>query len=531
MGQADADCRAARFAWARRALRLSRARPLAAGAIAFSLGGCVVGPDFSSPAPPPVADYLPAKPATIGQSGANSRTARGADLPGAWWELLGSRNLSALVEAALTNNADIEAAEAAVRVAHANLAAGAGAFWPTAQAKWDSSRQLTPTRTLASNHATDKASYTLHTPQVSVTYALDVWGGTKRQVEALDALVEVADFQREAAILTLTSSLALAAIQQASFEGQIAATRRLIEVQTQLLEVLRRQQTAGQIALPDVLAQETAAAQAKLLLPPLERQRDQARNLMAALSGRFPSEMGRETFRLSGFKVPRQVPVSVPADLVHQRPDVRVAEATLRQANALIGAAIAARYPQITLTGNGGSTADAIGKLFSPGTWFYMIAGSAVHTIFDGRTLAMKQRAAEETFNQTSAQYRSVVLVAFQNVADALVAIEADGRAITAAIEAEKAAQRSLDIVRQQVDQGQVSLPALLTAQQAYLQTSLARVQAEASRFASIVALFQALGGGWWNRPTTVDVIAEVRAAPWPRTTARQVRTVNVEHP
>ena len=508
---------------------------LAGAAVAMLLSGCTVGPDFAAPSAPPVVDYLPAKPSSVATSTGRIKPVHGADLPGTWWELLGSRELSALVETALARNADIEAAEASLRVARANLEAGAGAFWPTVQGKWDSSRQLTPTRTLQSNHATGKASYTLHTPQVSVTYALDVWGSTRRQVEALDALVEVADFQREAAILTLTSSVALAAIQQASFEGQIAATRRLIEVQSKLLEVLRRQQAAGQIALPDVLAQETAAAQARLLLPPLERQRDQQRNLMAVLSGRFPSEMGKETFKLAGFKVSGQVPVSVPADLVRQRPDVRVAEASLRQANAQIGVTLAARYPQITLTGNGGSTADAIGKLFSPGTWFYMIAGSAVHTIFDGRTLAMKQRAAEESFNQLTAQYRGVVLTAFQNVADALVAIEADGRALAAAIEAEKAAQRSLDIVRQQLDQGQVSLPALLTAQQAFLQTSLARVQAEASRLASVVALFQALGGGWWNRSTTEVVVEEHPRPPHKQRRKhaheRQAHAIEVEQP
>jgi outer membrane protein TolC len=120
--------------------------------------------------------------------------------------------------------------------------------------------------------------------------------------------------------------------------------------------------------------------------------------------------------------------------------------------------------------------------------------------VFDGGNRYYKQRAAEEATAQAAAQYRGVVLAAFQNVADVLRALQADERALTAAINAERSAQRSIDLVRRQVEQGQVSSPVLLNAQQAYLQTSLARVQAQAARLADTVALFQALGGGWWNK-------------------------------
>lgn len=467
------------------------------------LGGCVVGPDFEAPSAPDVSGYLPGKREKSLDAGA--RIAWDSHLSADWWETLGSHQLNELIELGLRRNADLEAADAALRVAEANALALRGGFWPTVQGNWNSSRQLTPTKTLASNHATGKASYSLHTAQLSVGYVADVFGGVRRQVEASDAMTEAQRFQREAVVLTVTSNIALAAIQQALFIGQIEVTRNLIKAQTEMLTILRRQQAAGQIALPDVLAQETAAAQAKLLLPPLERQRDQQANVIAVLTGRFPSEADGEAFRLASFLTPRQVPVSLPADLVRQRPDIRMAEANVRAANAQIGVALAARLPQITLTGNGGSTADAIGKLFSPGTWVGLIAGNAVQTIFDGRTLEMKQRAAEAAFAQQTAQYKSVVLQAFQNVADVLLALDADARSIVAAQAAEAAAKRSLDIVRSQMEQGQVSLPTLLTAQQAYLQTSLARVQAQASRLSSTVALFQALGGGWWNRRPAED--------------------------
>ena len=470
-------------------------------AFAIALSGCVVGPDFESLREPGVSGYLPSDKGNGRERIKGVKLAFDAKLPGEWWEVLGSQRLNELIALGMAQNADLEAAEAAIRVAEANSLAIKGGFWPTVTAGWNSSRQLTADRTVTSNHATGKSSYSLHTPQVTVAYVADVFGSIRRQVEASEAMVEMQEFQREAVVLTLTSNIALAAIQLASFEGQIVATKRLIKVQTDLLDILKRQQVAGQIALPDVLAQETAVAQAKLLLPPLERQYDQQRNLIAVLTGRFPADVGhKERFQLSSFTMPQALPVSLPGDLVRQRPDIRVAEANLKQANAQIGVAIAARLPQITLTANGGSTADAVGKIFLPSTWFYLIAGNAVTTLFDGRTLMMKQVAAEETFNQQTAQYKGVVLTAFQNVADTLRAIEADARLVIAAREAETAAQRSLTLIRQQLDQGQVSLPALLAAQNALLQTSLARVQAQASRLSNAVVLYQALGGGWWHR-------------------------------
>ena len=465
--------------------------------LAAGVSGCMVGPNFETPPPPPVDGYLPAN---LGLNAKGVPAPRRTDVAGDWWTVLGSRQLNGLIELGLANNADLAAAEAAIRVAEANALALRGGFWPTVKAQWDSSRQQVPTRTLSSDSSTGKSVFSLHTPQVSVGYVPDVWGGLHRQVESAWAEAEAAAMEREARSVTLATNIALTVIQQASFEGQIEVTRRLVRTQSELLEILRRQQTAGNIAETDVAVQETALAQTKLLLPPLERQRDQQVNVLATLTGRLPGQTRKETFRLSDFRPSGQVPVSLPADVVRQRPDIRVAEANLKAANAQIGVAIANRLPQITLSGNGGSTADVVGRLFSPGTWFWMIAGSAVQTVFDGRTLAYKQVAAEEAFVQQTAQYKSVVLTAFQNVADVLVALDADTKALTAAREAETAASRSLALIRQQLDQGQISLPVLLSSQQAFLQTSLARVQAQASRLANTVALYHALGGGWWNR-------------------------------
>jgi len=470
---------------------------LAAPLLAATLTSCSLGPDFVPPEAPSVTRYLPPG----GPKDAPGLKIRpGADIPARWWELFRSPALNELIECAILHNADLHAAEAAVRVAQANALAQRGALFPQVAGNWNSSRQKVPIATLDSPAANKAEFFSLHTAQVTVSYVADVWGATRRQVESLEAQAENQAFQREGVFLTLTSNIAVAAIQEGSLRGQIAATRRLIALQSQLLGLLRRQNSLGQIALTDVLVQETALAQSRLLLPPLEKQLEQQRHLLATLTGRFPGQDGTASFQLRSMRTPRELPLSLPAELVRQRPDVRAAEATVHAAGAQVGVAIANRFPQITLSGNAGSTAYTVSQLFHPGTTMWMIAGNVLQPVFDGGTLRHRQEAAEAALVQAMAQYRSTVLTAFQNVADALRALQADARALSAAVAAERSAARSIDLARRQVEQGQVSLPILLNVQQAYLQASLARVQAEAAQLADTVALFQALGGGWWNR-------------------------------
>ncbi len=472
--------------------------------IGLMLSGCTVGPNFQPPAPP--------------QAGFVSRVGAGeqsgvklvaGDIPHRWWELFRSKSLSRLIDDAIEYNADLKAAEAAIRVAYANARVSRGALFPVVDATFDPTRQQVAKCCNTSEPPTGQNLYTLVTAQLTVSYALDVWGGTRRLIEATDALAEVAEFEREAVYLTLTSNIALAAINEASLRGQIAATTRIIGLQTNMLGVLKKQSDAGQIAAPDLAAQETALAQARLLLPPLEKQLFQQRHLLSVLTGRFPSDEVGSIFAPGSITLPHRVPVSLPASLILQRPDIRIAQANLRQTNAQIGVAIANRLPNITLSGNLGSQSLAMSQLFSPQTGLWTIAGNIAQPIFNAGTLKNRQIAAEETFTQTAETYRGVVLVAFQNVADALRALQADNKAVAAAIAAERAASRGLDLTQRQIERGQYSIQTLLTAQQAFLQTSIARVQNEAQLLSDTVLLFQALGGGWWNRPPSVPVVAE----------------------
>jgi NodT family efflux transporter outer membrane factor (OMF) lipoprotein len=474
-----------------------------AAMMAATVCGCAVGPDFAPPPPPDGAGYSarpePARTAAADVAGGTAqRLLRGRDIPGDWWRLFGSRSLRAVTERALKNNPDLAAAQAALRVAQANLAAGKGAFFPAIDANFSASRQKAPIS--GPDIPDENPTFNLFTGQVLVSYTPDVFGGIRRNVESLQALSDNQRFQLEATYLTLTSNIVLAAVQEASLRGQIDATQSLIKIATDVLQLLRTQFNAGQISESDVVTQEAALAQIEQTLPPLQRQLEQQRHLLSALTGGLPNQEPREKFTLAGLKLPRDLPVSVPSQLVQQRPDLRAAEENLHSASSLIGVAVANRLPNVTLTANVGSTAPMISQLFSPGTGSWAIAGSVLQPIFRGGTLYQQEVAARSTFEQASSQYRSTVVTAFQNVADSLSALRNDAVALQKAVAAENAANRSLTIARRRLELGDINYILVLNAQQTYFQALLSRVQAQANRFADTAALFQALGGGWWNR-------------------------------
>ena len=466
--------------------------------------GCTVGPDFQRPSAPAVDGYapqpLPAQTASVDVKGGEAqRFVRDMDIPGQWWTLFHSKPLNDLIDQSLKANPDLEAAQAALRVAWENVYAQQGVFFPSVEANFNPTRQKTA-GTLSSATASGSYIYSLYTAQVAVAYAPDVFGGTRRQVESLKAQADSQRFQLEATYLTLTSNVVAAAVGEAALRGQIEATRKIIDIQSKSLELLKRQYELGQVAVLDVAAQEAALAQVQALLPPLEKQLAQQRDLLARLIGRFPSEKVAGEFELSSLQLPQELPVSLPAKLVAQRPDVRAAEEQLHSTSADIGVSIANRLPNITLSANWGSSPTGINQLFTSGTGFWGLAGNLTQPIFQGGTLLHRQRAAEAAYDQAAAQYRSTVLTAFQNVADTLHAIESDANALKAAVAAERAAAKSLSIAQHQLELGDISYLGLLNAEQAYQQALINMVQALGNRYSDTAALFQALGGGWWNR-------------------------------
>lgn len=480
-------------------INAARRRPRGLGAalcLALLASGCAVGPDFHRPAAPEVSGYAPPSPP---EAAASPQLALGQDVPADWWTLYRSPALNALVAQALKANPDLAAARAALRAAQETLKAQKGALLPAISADYNVTRQqasATPAPPLSSN----QNLFTLHTAQVDIAYTLDVFGGVRRQTEQVGAQTEQQRFETEAAYLTLTTNVVSAAIQQAALRDQVEATRTIIRSNRDVLEVMRRQFELGQIARADVAAQEAALAQAEQALPPLEKQLAVTRDLIADLTGRYPSEAAQDQIDLASLTLPDPLPVSVPSKLVEQRPDIRAAEANLHAASAGVGVAIANRLPNLTLTASAGGSATQLANLFNQSNGFWSLAGDVSQPIFQGGALYHRQKAAEAELDQAKAQYRSTVLAAFQNVADTLQALQADARALDAARTSTARAEESLAIARRQLALGQVAGPTVLTAEQAWQAARVSEIQAVASRYADTVALFQAMGGGWWNR-------------------------------
>jgi NodT family efflux transporter outer membrane factor (OMF) lipoprotein len=469
------------------------------------LSGCAVGPDFHRPAPPTVSGYTraPLSPETAtaeAPGGEAQRFRADQDVVDQWWTLFQSPALNAVVETALQANPTIASAQAALRQARAVVDAQRGFFYPTVQGSFTGSRQQT-SGTLSPVLNSPTTTFNLYTAQVTVGYAFDVWGSNRRQVESLQAQAEAQHFLLQATYTTLTANVVAAAVQEASLRAQLAALRDIIAISTRALALLRKQFELGYVAGLDVAAQEAALAQVQQQLPPLQKQLEQNRNLLVALAGRFPSDDLDEHFELAALHLPQDLPVNLPARLVEQRPDVRVAEATLHAAGAQVGVAVANRLPQFTISATYGGSATDFAQMFAHNNPYWMMGGTALQMLFDGNTLWHRQRAAAAAFEQAAAQYRSTVLSAVQNVADTLYALQADAESLAAAVAAERAAKRTLDITLKQQQLGAANYLALLNAQQAYQQTVITRVQAQANRFADTGALFLALGGGWWNRP------------------------------
>jgi NodT family efflux transporter outer membrane factor (OMF) lipoprotein len=481
-------------------------RRLAAAALSASLAACAVGPNFHRPAAPRAADYGtgPSQGSTAASAGPGGEAqvfTTGGDIPAEWWTLFQSEKLSALVRQALKGNPNLEAAQAALRQAHELYKARRTSFLPLVQGSFDAQRARNPVDTLANPTTSAQINpyYNLFTAQLDLTYMPDVFGGMRRSLEATRAGVQATRFQLIATYVTLSSNVVVTAVAEGSLRGQISATERLLEMQRQLTETVRRQRALGTASELDLLAQQAAEAQTAATLPPLQKQLGQTRDALSALLGKLPSQEPPETFQLEDLTLPTELPVSLPSKLIEQRPDVRQAEENLHAASAQVGVTLADMLPQFTISADTGSASLEINKLFTPYTGFWSIGASLTQTLFDAGALIYRHRAADAALDQAAAEYRAAVILACQNVADTLRALQADADALKATAGADAAAQAAFELARQQQQLGTISQVALLNAEQTYRQAEIALVQARANRYADTAGLFQALGGGWWN--------------------------------
>lgn len=470
-----------------------------------ALAGCAVGPDFRRPDPPEVSSYTAeALPdATAGApvpGGAPQRFVAGEEIPARWWELFRSESLDRLIRSALADNPTLSAARATLRVAEENRRAQFGALLPAVDGSATARRQKFAGSSfgLPENFS---STFTLYNASVDVSYALDLFGGTRRELEALGAEVGFQRFQLEGALLTLAANVVTTAVQEASLRDRIQATREIVAAEEQQLSLVERQFQLGGVARTEVLAQQAQLAQTRATLPPMEKELSRTRHRLAVLAGRFPGDAGvLPKFDLDSFSLPRELPVSLPSSLARQRPDIRAAEELLHAASARVGVATANLYPQITLTGSYGSEASRFGDLFGSGTSVWSLGAGLLQPIFRGGELTARRRASVAAYDQAEAQYRETVLDAFRNVADALRALAIDAQALQAQSDAEAAARTSLDLARQRFRLGAANYLTLLNAERQHQQARIGLIQAQAARYSDTAALFQALGGGWWNR-------------------------------
>jgi NodT family efflux transporter outer membrane factor (OMF) lipoprotein len=488
---------------------MKRFRALVFGLTAVLTAGCAVGPDFKSPPPPATAGYVrgDAPQATTATDAPGVATPGGGaqhfisdlDIPGQWWTLFRSPDLNELIERALAHNPTLEAAQAALRQANETAAAERGAFWPSVSGSYSATRSKSSGAAFGVP-AFGSLLYTLNSASVNVSYGIDAFGGTRRQVEALQAQADYERYALEASYLSLTANIVTTAVSEASTRAQIAATEAIVQAEQQQLDIIGRRVAVGGASRADLAQQQATLANTQTTLPPLRNQLAQLHNQLAAYTGALPAEFDSRPFTLDTLQLPADLPMSLPSKLVEQRPDVREYEALLHEATAQVGVATANMLPQLTLTGSYGGEAAKFSELFNPAAVVWSLAASVTQPLFKGGQLLHERRAAIAAAQEAAANYKSTVLGAFQNVSNSLIALESDADAFKANSDAERAAAESLRLVQAQYKSGGASYTQILTAEETYQNAAVALVKARAQRYADTAALFQSLGGGWWNR-------------------------------
>ncbi len=472
--------------------------------LVLTLNGCAVGPHYRHPAAPDVPlTSTPLPDATARAAGQSQRFMPGADIPGDWWHLFKSSQLDGLIANALRNNPNLAAAQATLLEAEENFRAAQGALLPTFSGSLGAQRDKGSSAGLAAFGGKGTAplpAYTLYNASLSISYSLDIFGGQRRQIENIAAQAEYERWELEAAYLTLTSNIVTAAVNEASLNAQIDATQKLVADERQLLAILQTQTRLGGAAPTQVLQQQATLAQQEATLPPMESQLAQAQNQLAAYAGQFPGNFHLKSFTLADLSLPKNIPVSLPSAIVAQRPDIAAAAAQLHEASANVGVADANMLPQVKLSAEIGRESLTPGTLFAPSTLLWNLVAGITQPIFEGGTLAAQRKSAIAALQVAGAQYQSTVISAFQNVADALSALQYDAHTLSAAQAARVAAGKSLRVTEAQYQLGGQPFSAVLTAEITYQNAVVAAVKARAARLSDTAALYQALGGGWWHR-------------------------------
>lgn len=465
----------------------------------FSLNGCTVGPDFVRPEAPSVDRYTrePGPVETIAADGRVQLFGEGEEIVVDWWRLFNSPKLNGVITEAFANNPTLQAAQASLRQSQENLTAGYGVFYPQIDAGFGAARQKFSAARFGGSSTS--SIFNLYTLMATVNYALDIFGGERRKVESLGAQVDFQRYTVEGTYLTLTGNIINTIISRSAYLEEIKATEELINLQREQVDITAAQAEAGIAPYSNVLSLQSQLASTEATLPLLGQRLSQADHLLATLAGQAPAAWTPPEIGLSDITLPEKLPISLPSELVRRRPDILASEAQLHSASALIGVATAALFPSFTLSGSYGFESTSISSLFKKTSSVWDLGANVVAPIFHGGTLSAERRAAIEAYSQSLAAYRQNVLEALAQVADTLRALEHDADFLKAEAKALSASEEALRLIQSNYQSGTVSYLQVLIANSLYHQAKIAHIQAQALRLQDTVALFVALGGGWWN--------------------------------
>ena len=460
------------------------------------LTSCMVGPDFIKPKAPAVERYtqdvLPNE--TMIADGLMQHFELGAKVNADWWRLFKSTQLNIFVSKALANNLTLQSAQANLRQSQANLQAGYGVFFPQVDAGFTSVRQQFSPARFGNNSAS--SIFNLYTFSTTVSYSLDVFGGERRNVESLEAQKDLQRYTEQGTYLTLTGNIINAVIAKAAYQAEVETTEQWLALLQKQIKLTETQVSAGTVSYQAVVSLRSQLALVAATLPALKQKLNQTEHLQANLVGLTPADWQSPTIKLADLTLPLNIPVSLPSELVHQRPDILAAEAQLHSDSAKIGVATAGLFPNISLSGSFGYNNQSLLDLFMSKGNIWSMAANFAQPLFHGGTLWFGRKAAIATHEKSLAIYQQTVVSAFTQVADALSALQHDAEMVAAQQQSLEAADDALRLVTANYQAGLVNTQQVLIIESQRLQAKLAYLSAIAQRYQDTVAFFVALGGG-----------------------------------
>lgn len=452
----------------------------------LSLSACTVGPDYVAPHEPDVMSYTGEDHIKFTKT-----------ISKKWWETFQSPELNQVIQLGIKNNYSFAAMKETLKQAQNTVTATKGQLQPQVSANAGPGYEKYGVQATG---ATDEIpAFHYYTLGPSINWALDLFGATKRGLEQQQALMRYQQQEVNAAFLTLTGNIVTTTLKIAEINAQIISLQSMIQQDKKNIHLIEKGLMAGAFREEELLIAKSQLNHDETLLPSAQQQLSNAQGELNILVGAFPANWQAPAFTLKNFTLPKTLPLTLPSQLVHDRPDILAAESLLHAASAGVGVATANLYPQINLSASLSQQALSPGQLFSASSTAASVFAGLTAPIFSGGTLQAEKRAAEHAYKAAYAHYQDVVVRAFVQVSDVLHALKHDNQNITAQENALKTAEDSLQLALRGHAIGSGNELAVIKAEHAYNEIKLAYTQAIAQRYQDTVRLYLVLGGGISN--------------------------------